>query len=311
MKKQNFCDILKFKGGGNVDRNSLKSCTLCPRVCKIDRTLGQTGYCKADERIKIAKAYLHQWEEPPISGTNGSGTVFFSHCNMGCVFCQNYKISSEHQGKYVTIEELSEIFLDLEKQKAHNINLVTPTHYVPQIADALILAKNKGLKIPVLYNSGGYENVDALKLLDGLIDIYMPDMKYFDDKYAIKYSNAPHYFEYAKKAIDEMYRQVGKNKFDKDIMTKGIIVRHMMLPGLLFDSKKILDYLYSKYGDNIYISIMSQYTPMPNVKDYPEINKTVSKKYYETLVIYAAEIGIKNAFVQDGTSVGESFIPDF
>ncbi len=294
-----------------MDKNLLKSCTLCPRACGIDRTSEQTGYCKADDRIKIAKAYLHQWEEPPISGTNGSGTVFFSHCNMGCVFCQNYKISSLNQGKYVTVNELCDVFLDLEKQKAHNINLVTPTHYIPQIADALILSKDKGLKIPVLYNCGGYENVEALKMLDGLIDIYMPDMKYFDDKYAVKYSNAPHYFEYAKKAIDEMYRQVGKNEFNKDIMTKGVIVRHMMLPGLLFDSKKILDYLYSKYGDNIYISIMSQYTPMPNAKNYPEINKIVSKKYYETLVNCAVELGIKNAFIQNGTSVGESFIPDF
>ncbi len=294
-----------------MDNSILKSCSLCPRACKTNRTLGQTGYCKADDRIKIAKAYLHQWEEPPISGTNGSGTVFFSHCNMGCVFCQNYKISSLHYGKYVPTEELSNIFLNLEEQKAHNINLVTPTHYIPQIAEALILAKNKGLKIPVVYNCGGYESVEALRLLEGLIDIYMPDMKYFDDKYALKYSNAPHYFEYAKKAISEMYRQTGKNKFDKGIMTKGVIVRHMMLPGLLFDSKKILDYLYSQYGDNIYISIMSQYTPMPNAINYPEINKTVSKKYYETLVSYAFELGIKNAFIQDGASVGESFIPDF
>ena len=251
------------------------------------------------------------WEEPPISGKNGSGTVFFSHCNMGCVFCQNYKISSLHQGKCVTTNELCDIFLDLQKQNAHNINLVTPTHYIPQIKDALILAKEKGLKIPIVYNCGGYESVDALKLLDGLIDVYMPDMKYFSDKYAIKYSNAPRYFEYAKKAIDEMYRQVGKNEFNDDIMIKGVLVRHMMLPGLLFDSKKILDYLYSTYGDNIYISIMSQYTPMPNVIDYPEINRTVPKEYYQALVNYASEIGIKNAFVQDGESVGESFIPDF
>ena len=294
-----------------MDTNILKSCTLCPRECKVDRTDNKIGFCKADNRIKIAKAYLHQWEEPPISGINGSGTVFFSHCNMGCVYCQNYKISSLHQGKYVTSNELCDIFLDLEKQKAHNINLVTPTHYIPQIKEALILAKEKGLKIPIVYNCGGYESVEALKMLDGLIDIYMPDMKYFNDKYAVKYSNAPHYFEYAKKAIEEMYRQVGKNKFSKDIMIKGVIVRHMMLPGLLFDSKKILDYLYSTYGDNVYISIMSQYTPMPNAKNYPEINKTVSKKYYETLVNYAEDLGIKNAFVQDGDSVGESFIPDF
>lgn len=311
MKKQNFCDILKPKGEGNVDRNLLKSCILCPRVCKIDRTTGQTGYCKADDRIKIAKAYLHMWEEPPISATNGSGTVFFSHCNMGCVFCQNYKISSLHQGKYVSINELCDIFLNLQDKNAHNINLVTPTHYIPQIADAIIMAKAKGLHIPIVYNCGGYESVEALKVLDGLIDIYMPDMKYYDDKYAIKYSNAPHYFEYAKKAISEMYRQVGKNEFDKDIMIRGVIVRHMMLPGLLFDSKRIIDYLYNEYKDNIYISIMSQYTPMPNVKNYPEINRAVPKEYYSSLIDYAAELGIKNAFIQGEDAVGESFIPDF
>ncbi len=295
-----------------MDKNVLESCTLCPRECKVDRTDNKLGFCKSSDKIKIAKAYLHQWEEPPISGTNGSGTVFFSHCNMGCVFCQNYEISSLHHGKYVTTKELSSIFLDLQNQKAHNINLVSPTHYIPQIKDALIIAKKNGLKIPVVYNCGGYESVEVLKMLDGLIDIYMPDMKYFDDKYATKYSNAPHYFEYAKKAIDEMFQQVGKNEFDNNgLMKKGLLIRHMMLPGLLFDSKKILDYLYSRFGDDIYISIMSQYTPMPNVINYPEINKTVSKKYYNTLVNYAADIGIKNAYIQDGDSVGESFIPDF
>lgn len=301
-----------MEGGFGLNYEILKNCALCPRNCKVDRTSGKLGFCKAYERIKIAKAYLHRWEEPPISGTNGSGTVFFSHCNMGCVFCQNYKISSLHQGKYVTVAELCDIFLDLQNKNAHNINLVTPTHYIPQIADALVMAKKKGLKLPVVYNCGGYENVEALELLDGLIDIYMPDMKYYDDKYAIKYSNAPNYFEFAKKAIKEMYRQTGKNKFDNNgIMTKGVIVRHMMLPTLLFDSKKIIDYLYSEYGDNIYISIMSQYTPMPNVKDYPEINRAVPKEYYNLLVDYASGLGIKNAFIQGEDAVGESFIPDF
>lgn len=294
-----------------MDINLLKNCTLCPRKCNVDRTAGKLGVCRAGLEIKTAKAYLHMWEEPPISGTNGSGTVFFSHCNMGCVFCQNYKISSLHQGKYVTINELCDTFLELQDKKAHNINLVTPTHYIPQITDAIIMAKAKGLHIPVVYNCGGYENVEALKMLDGLIDIYMPDMKYYDDKYAIKYSNAPHYFEYSKRAIAEMYKQVGKNEFDNDIMTKGIIVRHMMLPGLLFDSKKIIDYLYKEYKDNIYISIMSQYTPMPNAINYPEINRTVPKEYYNSLIDYAIELGIKNAFIQGEDAVGESFIPDF
>ena len=290
----------------------LTSCTLCPRNCKVDRTKNQLGYCKANDKIKIAANYLHKWEEPPISGKNGSGTVFFSHCNMGCVFCQNYKISSLNQGKIISENELSDIFLDLQKKGAHNINLVTPTHYVPQIKTALEISKIKGLTIPIIYNCSGYESVDTIEFLDGLIDIYMPDFKYYSDKYAIKYSNAPKYFEYAKKAIDKMYLQVGKNEFfENGIIKKGLIVRHMMLPGLLFDSKKIIDYLYKTYKDNIYISIMSQYTPMPNAKNFPEINKKVSYDYYNCLLEYAKNLGIKNAFIQGEDSVGESFIPDF
>ncbi|MDY3929465.1 MAG: radical SAM protein [Clostridia bacterium] len=296
-----------------MNKISLEKCILCPRKCGVNRKNGETGYCGADDKIKIGRSALHFWEEPPISGINGSGAVFFSNCNLGCVFCQNYKISSEHSGKHISEEKLCDIFLDLQKQGAHNINLVTPTHYIIGIANALIAAKNKGLKIPVVYNCGGYENPDALKILDGLVDIYMPDMKYFDDKYAVRYSKAPHYFENCSNAIKEMYRQVGKNEFDENkIMTRGLIVRHMLLPGLLFDSKKILDYLYGKYKDNIYISIMSQYTPMPQIKGkYPEIDKTVSKRYYDALVNYAAQIGIVNAFVQEDGAVGESFIPDF
>lgn len=290
----------------------LKSCRLCPRSCGANRTAGNVGYCKAGKEIKIARAALHFWEEPPISGENGSGTVFFSYCNMGCVFCQNYGISHEHHGRTVTEGELAEIFIDLQKNGANNINLVTPTHYVPQIKSALITAKKNGLAVPVVYNCGGYESVEALKILDGLVDIYMPDMKYCSDKYAIKYSNAPGYFVYACKAIEEMYRQTGKNTFDENgLMKSGVLVRHMLMPGMLFDSKKILDYLYESYGDNIYISIMNQYTPMPNAKNFPEINRRVDKKYYETLVDYAEKIGITNAFVQSGEAIGESFIPEF
>lgn len=215
-------------------------------------------------------------------------------------------------GRTVTIDELCRIFLDLQAQGAHNINLVTPTHYIPQLAEALLMAKGAGLVIPVLYNCGGYESADALKLLDGIIDIYMPDMKYYSDKYAVKYSNAPRYFDCAKKALEEMYRQTGRAVLDENgIMQKGIIVRHMLLPGLLFDSKKILDYLYGTYGDDIFISIMNQYTPMPGVADYPEINKRVDKRYYDTLVAYAEKIGITNAFIQSGEAVGENFIPEF
>ena len=287
-------------------------CTLCPRMCRADRASGELGYCKAGADIKIAQAYLHKWEEPPISGENGSGTVFFTYCNMQCVFCQNYKISREHVGKTVTTDELSKIFLDLQGEGAHNINLVTPTHYIPEIKNALIIAKNSGLKIPVVYNSGGYENADTLRTLDGLIDIYLPDFKYYSDKYALRYSNAPNYRKIAISAIAEMFRQTGKNMFaENGLMKRGVIVRHMMLPGLLFDSKKIIDYLYKTYGDDIYISIMSQYTPIKIGKEFEELNRTVTKEYYDSLVDYAAGIGVRNAFVQDGTSVGESFIPEF
>ncbi len=295
-----------------MSKNPLSECTLCPRNCKVDRLSGKIGFCGAGEKIKIARAALHFWEEPCISGENGSGTVFFSHCNMGCIFCQNYKISSLGQGKIVTENEIYDIFMSLQEQGSNNINLVTPTHYIPQLANVLKNAKNNGLKIPVLYNCGGYENPDSLRLLEGLIDIYLPDMKYFSDKYAKLYSNAPDYFKTAKAAISEMYRQVGKFKINKDgIMEKGMIVRHLLLPGLLFDSKKILDYLYETYGDNIFISIMSQYTPMPQVCDIPRLNKKVDKKYYDTLISYAQNIGITNAFIQEGEAASESFIPEF
>ncbi len=296
-----------------MDRFSLEQCMLCPRRCRVNRLVGQVGYCGADARIKIGRYALHHWEEPPISGTRGSATVFFSGCNLGCVYCQNYKISTQNSGVYVSEEELCDIFLDLQKQGAHNINLVTPTHYIIGISNALTEAKKKGLTIPVVYNCGGYESSEALKMLDKKIDIYMPDMKYFNDKYARYYSKADQYFKYCSAAVAQMYEQVGKNEFDGDgIMKKGLIVRHLMLPGLLFDSKKILDYLYRTYKDDIYVSIMSQYTPMPQIRGkYPEIDRPLSKKYYDTLVNYAVKLGMTNVFIQEGGAAGESFIPDF
>ncbi len=287
-------------------------CNLCPRKCGVKRFDGEIGYCGVSDEIKIGRAALHFWEEPSISGERGSGTVFFSGCNLGCVYCQNRAISQDRSGRKVTEAELSDIFLDLQKQGAHNINLVTPTHYVPQIASALRVAKQNGLTIPIVYNCGGYESVETLKMLEGCIDIYMPDVKYFDNRCALRYSNAPDYFEIASTALSEMYRQVGKNEFYEDgIMKRGVIVRHMMLPGLLFDSKKIIDYLYKEYGDDIFISIMSQYTPLPWVEKYPEINKKISQEYYSALVDYAVSIGVKNAYIQDGGAASESFIPEF
>ncbi len=286
-------------------------CRLCPRNCNVNRNKNELGYCKASNKIKVARASLHYWEEPCLSGNNGSGTIFFSNCNMGCIFCQNYDISTLNKGKEITIERFSEICLELQEKGANNINLVTPTHYVPLIKEGLILAKKKGLKIPIIYNTSSYENIDTIKLLDGLIDIYLPDLKYYNNEYSIKYSNTPNYFKYASIAIKEMYRQVGKPKFNKDgIMIKGMIVRHLMLPSREEDKKKIINYLYKTYKDNIYISIMNQYTPIRKLK-YKELNNKIDNKIYENIINYAYDLGIRNCFVQDEETQSESFIPIF
>ncbi len=290
----------------------LASCELCPRKCRANRIKGEKGFCGAGAKAKIARVALHMWEEPCVSGRNGSGTVFFSGCNMKCAYCQNYVISTDENGYWITEAELAESFLMLQEQGADNINLVTPTHYVPQIISSLDIAKSKGLNIPVIYNSGGYESVETIKLLRGYIDVYMPDFKYFSDKYAIEYSCAPSYFDVAGAAIEEMFRQVGKNVFDnRGMINKGVIVRHMMLPGLLFETKKILDYLHSSYGDNIYISLMSQYTPMPNVREHPKLSKRINESHYQAMVDYCLDCGIKNVFIQDISSAVQDFIPDF
>ena len=290
----------------------LKSCKLCPRNCKVDRLNNKIGFCKATDKLKVARAALHFWEEPCISGEKGSGTVFFSNCTLKCVFCQNNDISECSAGKEISIERLSDIFLELQHTGALNINFVTPTHYVPQIIEGLKIAKNKGLNLPIIYNSSGYENIETLRYLKGYIDVYLPDLKYFSNKYSLKYSNAKDYFNFAIKAIDEMVKQVGDIQFDKNgIIKKGVIVRHLLLPGLLFDSKKILDYLHKTYDDKIYISIMNQYTPLAHVENYPEINKKISEKYYNTIIDYAISIGIQNAFIQEEGTAKESFIPAF
>lgn len=290
----------------------LKKCELCPRNCQVNRLEGQLGYCRSGSAVKIAKAYLHQWEEPCISGVRGSGTVFFSNCNLHCVFCQNCKISQESYGRELTIEELGEIFLGLQAKGAHNINLVTPTHYVPQIIEAIKIAKRGGLNIPVLYNTNSYENINTIKSLRGTVDVYLADLKYYKDDYAIKYSSVKDYFFHAARAIDEMYRQAGKIEFSDDgMIRKGLIVRHLMLPGLLFDTKKVIDYIYNTYGDNVYISLMNQYTPMYKADKYPEIYKKLKPKHYESIIEYCLGLGIKNAFIQDSGTASEAFVPDF
>lgn len=290
----------------------LENCKLCPRNCGADRLNGKRGFCGASDKLRVARAALHYWEEPCISGEIGSGTVFFSHCTLKCVFCQNYNISQCEWGKEITIERLSDIFLELQEKGALNINLVTPTHYVPQIIESLKIAKNKGLRLPIIYNSSGYEKVETIKLLKGYIDVYLPDIKYFDSKYSSKYSKANSYFQLALEAIKEMVNQVGEVEFNKDgIIKKGVIIRHLMLPGLLFDSKKIIDAIYKNFGDKVYISIMNQYTPLENVEKYPELNRSLNKKHYDAIIDYALELGIKNGFIQEDGTDKESFIPLF
>ena len=287
----------------------LNKCKLCPRNCLVNRNRGELGFCKAGNKIKIAKAYLHKWEEPCISGNKGSGTIFFSNCNLKCVFCQNYFISRDDNGVEISVDRFSDICLDLQKQGAENINLVTPTHFVPLIIDGIKLAKSRGLCIPIVYNSSGYENVDTIKSLEEIVDIYLPDFKYYSDSYALKYSNCKDYFKHASEAIGEMVRQKSKCIFDSNgILKSGVIVRHLLLPNIESDSKKIIKYLYDKYSNNIYFSIMNQYTPIGKCK-YNELNSKVKESIYEEVINYAWDIGVRNAFIQDGDTQSESFIP--
>ncbi|MCD7738193.1 MAG: hypothetical protein LUH58_04025, partial [Lachnospiraceae bacterium] len=335
-----------------------------PRNCKADRSVGKVGFCGVPDEIYVARASLHMWEEPCLSGTKGSGTVFFMGCNLKCVYCQNHTIALGTtegvqnpkttfqqspvapsffghnfplHGKKLTLSDLAQVFLRLQQAGAHNINLVTPSHYVPQIRQALLLAKADGLALPIVYNSGGYELPDTLKLLDGLVDIYMPDFKYLSPSLSARYSHAADYPEIAQAALAEMYRQVGKPVFSntpdrssspgekqaeiatqndacvtEPLMTRGVLVRYLLLPGCLKDGKAVLEYLHTTYGDNIYISIMNQYTPQSvQLADYPELDRRVTTYEYNSLVDYALTLGIENAYIQEGKTAEESFIPDF
>lgn len=290
----------------------LRDCVLCPRRCHADRLAGQTGYCGQTQTIRAARAALHFWEEPCISGTAGSGTVFFSGCSLRCVFCQNHKIAQGCAGQAVSVERLADIFLELQQKGAHNINLVTPTHFIPQIIQALAVSREKGLSVPIVYNTGGYEEPKTLRLLEGLVDIYLPDLKYFSPELSMRFSHAPDYFAKASAAIAEMGRQVGAPVFaDNGLMLRGMIVRHLVLPGQTKDSKKILRFLHETYGDDIYVSIMNQYTPLPHVAEYPELNRRVTPKEYDRVLVFAERIGIRNGFRQEGAAAEESFIPAF
>jgi putative pyruvate formate lyase activating enzyme len=289
-----------------------KDCTLCPRECHADRTAGKKGYCKCGAELVVARAALHMWEEPCISGEEGSGTVFFSGCALGCVYCQNSEISKSPAGKVISTERLAEIFTELQDKGANNINLVTPSHFVPHIIEAVKISRKNGLKLPVVYNCGGYEKEETLKSLEGYIDIYLPDFKYYSAEPARKYSNCMDYFQVAQKAIKEMVRQIGEIKLNgRGIMQRGVIVRHLLLPGYLEDAKKIIRYLYETYGDKIYISIMNQYTPISEKKKYPELNRKITEKEYDELIDYAINLGLENAFIQEGDTASESFIPQF
>ena len=285
-------------------------CTLCPRKCGADRTKGGLGFCGMSSQLKAAKAYLHMWEEPCITGKHGSGTVFFSGCNMKCIYCQNTELSQNGFGKAITAEELAQAFISLQEKKASNINLVTGVCFIPDVINAVIIARSKGLTIPVLYNSGGYESVTSLKMLKGCIDIYMPDMKYISPASASEFSLAGDYPEIAKKAIAEMFAQTGPAVTDEDgLMKSGVLVRHMVLPGCVHESKKILRYLHDTYGNDIYISIMNQYTPMPSVKGHSLLSRKVSDEEYERVLDFADKIGIEKGFTQSGEAVSESFVP--
>ncbi len=305
----------------------MQDCMLCPRNCHADRLSGNRGICGQTADIMAARAALHFWEEPCISGSRGSGAVFFSGCSLGCAFCQNHNIAAGKAGQIISLKRLADIFLELQEKGAHNINLVTPTHFIPQIAHALYSAKAQGLTIPIVYNTGGYEKAGSLRILEGLIDIYLPDFKYYSPELSLRYSHAADYFEQAAAAVAEMYRQVGPPVFEGEdnslsakaaplaesvpLMKKGMIVRHLLLPGQTKDSKKILRYLHETYGDNIYISIMNQYTPLPHVADIPELNRRVSAEEYERVLRFAERIGITNGFIQEGSAADDSFIPNF
>lgn len=314
----------------------LKSCDLCCRHCHIDRLSGKTGYCGQSAVLRAARAALHFWEEPCISGKEGSGAVFFSGCSLRCVFCQNHSIAIGQTGKELSVHHLAEIFLRLqEEQHANNINLVTPTHFIPQIADALTEAKKNGLILPVVYNTGSYETVSALSMLDGLVDIYLPDLKYNSPALSVRYANTSDYFECACLALAEMYRQVGTPQFhvrpdstkavfqsapgdqtlsdlsETALLSRGMIVRHLLLPGHAEDSIRIIRYLAQTYQDRVFLSIMNQYTPMSGLDAYPELQRTVTDAEYDTVIDEILSLGLENVFIQEGSTAEESFIPPF
>lgn len=282
-------------------------CNLCPRKCNVNRDL-KSGFCGVSNTLKVARAQLHFWEEPIISGTNGSGTIFFSGCNLKCVYCQNYNISKENFGKDITTQRLAEIFKELENAGAHNINLVTPSHYVKQIVEALNIYKPK---IPVVYNTSGYDSVEELKMLEGYVDVYLTDLKYYSSELSQKYSSAKNYFEVCSLAIKEMIRQQPKNVMENGIIKKGVIIRHMVLPNCIDDSFKVLEWIKNNLGEDVIVSVMGQYTPYFNASKFPEINRKLKPVEYKLVINHFNKLGLKNGFMQSLDSADENFIPPF
>ena len=290
----------------------LDCCTLCPHRCRVNRLQGYKGKCKCDDKLKIALSSLHMYEEPCISGTNGSGTVFFSNCNLNCIYCQNYEISNLGKGKEISVEHLAEIFLNQQKKGAHNINLVTPTMYVYQIIEAIDIAKSKGLCIPIIYNSNGYENTKTIQLLNGYIDIYLPDLKYYTNELSKKYSNVDNYFKIATNAIKEMYRQVGQAEFDKNgLIKKGVIIRHLVLPNHMLNTKNILKWIADNMPNDIYVSIMLQYFPTYKAKEDNLINRKLNRREYKDIFNFLYSLNLKNGYIQELGSHEEKYVPNF
>ena len=288
----------------------LQKCEICPHKCKIDRTKNQVGRCKSKDTVKVALASIHNFEEPCISGRNGSGTVFFSNCNLSCEFCQNYEISQQGLGKEISIERLAEIFIEQQLRGADNINLVSPTSYAVQIIEAIKIAKNNGLKIPIIYNTNGYENVETLKLLEGYIDVYLPDLKYAEKDLAKKYSKIENYFEIATSAIKEMYRQAGENEYDENgIIKKGIIIRHLILPNHTENSKKVLKWIAGNMPKNITVSVMAQYFPTYKAKEIKDINRKITKYEYQKIENYLYSLDLENGYIQEMGNNEEIYVP--
>jgi len=288
----------------------MEPCQLCPRLCRVDR-VNQFGFCGAEENLRVALVSLHKWEEPCLVGENGAGTIFFSHCNLKCVYCQNFSISNGGFGADISIERLAEIFIEQQQRGAANIELVTPTHYTDKICAAIDIAKSRGLTLPIVWNSNAYENLESLEFLRGRVDIFLPDLKYFDDEPAKTFSNAPNYFNVASAAIEKMFELVGSPKFDGGKMIRGVIVRHLVLPNFRRDSIKIVDWLYKTFGDDIFISLMNQYTPIFRAGEYKKISRALTTFEYQSVVDHAAKLGVKNCFIQLGKTADKNFIPNF